>query len=168
MNRQKFAQMVQEFPFLTKILTERNLSADSIGSIEVMRGDRNLLEITPSTWAHDADQYGSHEGHRLFWCIAPGEINQLESSRSRSIPYERNDQQGATPIGSQLLSLNRDVLFIVEIHAEGWDGEDKTPHVVIYKMMREFNWRSYARPTRSKRTTWPPQPDSEEDSDQQD
>jgi len=58
MNQHKFAQMVREFPFLTRILTEQNLSADSIGSIEVMRGDRNLLEVEPRAWAHDADQYG--------------------------------------------------------------------------------------------------------------
>lgn len=145
MNQHKFAQMVREFPFLANILTEQNLSADSIGSIEVMRGDRNLLEIKPSAWAHDAGGYGSHEGYRSFWFVAPSEVGQLESSWHRSIPYERNDQRATTPIGSQLLTLNRDVLFIVEVHAEGWDGEDKTPTVVIYKM-QGFNWRSYCRP----------------------
>src|SRR3989344_1759804 len=88
---------------------------------------------------------GSHEGHRFFWCVAPCEVSQLENAWSRSIPYERNDQRGTIPIGSQLLFLNCDVLFIVEIHAEGWDWEDKTPNVVIYKM-QGFNWRSYARP----------------------
>ena len=146
MNQQKFAQMVREFPFITNILTAQHLSADAVGNIEVMRGDRNLLEVTPSAWAHDADQYGSHEGHRFFWCVSAGEVTQLENAWARSIPYKRNDQQSAAPIGSQLLTLNRDVLFIVEVHAEGWGWEDKTPAVVIYKT-QGFNWRSYCRPT---------------------
>lgn len=145
MNSSKFAQMVREFPFITNILTAQHLSADRIGEIVVARGDRNLLEVTPSAWAHDADQYGSHEGHRLFWAVSAGEVTQLENAWSRSIPFERNDQSGANQIGTQLLTLNRDVLFIVEIHAEGWDWEDKTPNVVIYKM-QGFDWRKYCRP----------------------
>jgi hypothetical protein len=147
MNQHKFAQMVREFPFIAKILTEQNLSADSIGNIEVARGDRNLLEIKPSTWSHDAGGGGEHSGYRLFWCVAVGETISLESAWARKIPYERNDQRDTSPIGSQLFSLNLDVQFIVEVHAEGWDWEeDKTPNVVIYKMQR-FNWRSYCRPT---------------------
>lgn len=145
MNTGKFVQMVREFPFLTSILFSQRLSADAIGSIEVMLGDRNLLEVTPSAWAHDAGECGNHTGHRLFWCVTPGEVSQealqLRSSWSRTIPFERNDQQGVTPIGSQLLSLNRDILFIVEIRAEGWNWEDRTSEIVIYKMFG-FDWLS--------------------------
>ncbi len=146
MNQHKFAQMVREFPFLAKILSDNNLSADSIGSIEVMRGDRNLLEIKPSAWAHDAGEYGSHEGYRSFWFVAPGEVGQFESSWHRSIvPHGTKAAGVATPIGPQLLSLNRDVQFIVEIHEEHWDWENKIPNVVIYKL-RSFNWRKYCCP----------------------
>lgn len=147
MNQHKFAQLVREFPFLVNIITKQRLSADRIGEITVARGDRNLLEVTPSAWAHDADQYGSHEGYRFFWAISAGEVTQLENARARWIPFKRNDQSGANPIGSQLLALGRDVLYIVEIHAEGWDWEDKIPNVVIYKM-RRFDWRKYCQPMR--------------------
>lgn len=144
MNQHKFAKMVKEFPFITKILTEQNLFADFIGSIKVARGDRNLLEIKPSAWAHDAGGYGSHEGYRFFWCVATnGEVIQLDSAWSRVIPYERNDQQDADPIGYQLLSLNRDVQFIVEIHEEHFEGEDRVPNIVIYKMRGFYWWRNY-------------------------
>ena len=142
MNQQKFAQIVRESPFITNILTAQHLSADAIGNIEVMRGDRNLLEVAPSAWAHDAGEYGSHEGYRSFWFVAPGEVGQFESSWHRSIvPHGTKAAESTTSIGSQLLSLNRDVQFIVEVHAEGWDWEDKTPTVVIYKM-QGFNWRN--------------------------
>lgn len=151
MNQQKSAQMIREFPFITNILTAQNLSADAIGNVEVMHGDRNLLEITPSAWAHDADQYGSHEGYRLFWCVSAGEVTKLENAWTRSIPYERNDQQNAAPIGSQLLSLKRDVQFVVGIHEERWDEENKTLNVTIYNM-EGFNWRSYCRPTQVARS----------------
>ncbi len=146
MNQQKFAQMVREFPFITKILTTQGLSADRIGEIVVARGDRNLIEIEPSAWAHDAGEYGDHEGYRSFWFVTTGEVGKFKSSWYRSItPHGSRAEEDTTPIGSQLLSLNRDVQFIVEIHEEHWDWEDETPSIVIYKM-GGFDWRSYARP----------------------
>lgn len=145
MDSSKFARLVREFPFLTKIVTEQNLSADSIGNIEVARGDRNLLEVKPSYQANDADSYGEYVEYRHFWCVAPGGTVQLVNSHWRTIPYHRNDYQDAASIGAQLLSLNRDVQFIVEVSAQGWDWEDRTPSIVIYKV-QGFDWRSFCRP----------------------
>ena len=95
MNRKKFTRMVGEFPFLNRILSEQNLPADSIGSIKVKRGDRNLLEIAPSAWAHDAGGYGSHEGSRSFWYVIPGEVGQFKSSWHRWIDMHDIDWEKA-------------------------------------------------------------------------
>jgi hypothetical protein len=144
MDRSKFERLVREFPFLAQIFAEMNLSADYVSNIEVKRGDRNLLEVKPSAWSHDAGGNGEHCGHRLFWCIASGETIKLESAWSRVIPYHRNDQQDAAPIGAQLLSLNRDAQFVVEVHEEHWDWEELMSAVVIYKM-NGFDWRQFCR-----------------------
>lgn len=147
MNQHKLAQMVRELPFLAKILKKQHLSANSIGNINVEECvDRNLLDIKPKSWSHDDGGCGEHSGHRIFWCVAPREIILLDSIWSRIVPYERNDYRDTSPIGSQLLSLNRNVQFLVEIHEEGWNfgfelGK-RTTDIVIYKM-RGFNWRSY-------------------------
>ncbi len=145
MDSNKFAQMVREFPYITNIFTEEGLSADRIGEITVARGDRNLLEVTPRAWSYDADGYGDYAGHRSFWAVTVGKIAKLKSAWDRSIPYHRNDQTETDQIGFQLLALDRDVKYIVEIHAEGWDHEIKSPHVVIYKM-ENFDWRKYCPP----------------------
>lgn len=135
--------MVLEFTFLANILTKNNLSADSIGSIEVMRGDRNLLEIKPSAWAHESE-YGSHEGYQHFWFVSFDKVGRFRSSWNHSISPHRTIFKETTSIISQLFLLNRDVQFIVEIYEDHWDWEKKTPNVVIYKM-QEFNWRNYCR-----------------------
>lgn len=152
MNSHKYAQLVREFPFLAKIFVEMNppytLDADSIADIEVKRGDRNLLEVKPSYQANDADSYGEYVEYRHFWCVAPGESVRMTNSHWRTIPYHRNDYEDTPPIGAQLLELNRDVLFIVEISASGWDPEERAPSVVIYKM-KGFDWRQFCRPAQA-------------------
>ncbi|MFC1787606.1 hypothetical protein ACFLZY_00060 [Patescibacteria group bacterium] len=147
MNRQKFVKMVAEFSFLNGIFTDQGLSADSVGSIVVMRADRNLLEVSPSVWAHDMGEWGDHEGSRNFWYVIPGEVGQFKSSWCRLIASHGTIAEETVPyIGSQLLTLDKDVLFIVEIHEERWHCEDETPNVVVYKM-KGFDWRRYARRT---------------------
>lgn len=150
MNAVEFGRKVVEFPFLREILprSKGNLSANLIGGIRIERVDRNLLEISPCAWAHDAGEYGSHEGYRSFWFVAPSEIGEFHSSWHRSIiPHGTRAVEGTTPLGFQMVCLNRDVQFIVEIHAEGWDWEDKTPSVTIYKM-HGFDWRHHCRFTK--------------------
>jgi len=142
MDSQKFARLVREFPFIEKILTELKLESALIGNIEVKRGDRNLLEVTPIAWSHDCCGYGEDCGHRFFWCVAPGEIIRLESAWHRTVPYERNDYEDADTIGDQLLSLDRDVQFLVEVHEAHWDWDEGTKEVIIYKM-KSFDWRRF-------------------------
>ena len=134
MDSQKFARLVREFPFIEKILTEVKLESASIGNIEVKRVDRNLLEVTPIAWSHDCCGYGENLGHRFFWCVAPHQIIRLESAWHRTVPYERNDYEDADTIGDQLVSLNHNVLFVVEVHEEHWDWDEEMSEVVIYKM----------------------------------
>jgi len=146
MDTRKFAQMVREFPFLSKIFADANLSADSIGNIEVKRGDRNLLEVKPTSWCHDADSWGEHSGHRLFWCVSPGELMPLKASWQRTqVPHGTTGYESTEQIGAQLLDLSRDVHFIVEVHEEHWDWEEQISDVTIYKM-QGFDWRHFCRP----------------------
>jgi len=150
MDQVKFTQFVREFPFLAKILAEgishTPVDANSISYIEVKRGDRNLLEVRPGGWNHDAGSF-AHYGHRHFWAVSPGEIVSLTSAFHKSeVPHGTTVSQDTDPIGAQLLRLNRDVQFIVEVHAENWDWEEEIPEVVIYKM-QDFAWRHFCRPT---------------------
>jgi len=144
MNKIKFWLMVREFPFLTKIVNmseypHKRVSADSVSHIGVKRGDRNLLEVTPCAWCHDADSMGEHSGYRSFWFItASGEVIEADSSWCRTlIPHGVRSQSSASPLGHQLASLKRDIEFIVEIHEEHWDYEyyeKALPNVIIYKV----------------------------------
>lgn len=134
MDSNKFAQMVREFPFLTKIIHEEQ-HTDEVCSIEVRRGDRNLLEVTPAAWCHDADSYGEVRGFRSFWVVTvSGEIRKLDSAWTRTIPNHTNRQQPAPTVGAQLASYDKEVSFVVELHAEAWDTQDMIPAIVIYKM----------------------------------
>ncbi len=137
----EFDSKVREFPFLGNIFAQEKLSAISIGGIRIERADRNLLEVTPITTFHDSGM-GEHSKSRLFWLIAPGETRALKTASARPI----------APIGTQLLALNRQVLFLVEIHAEYWDfdsEENKLPDVVLYKVL-DFDWRKHCQPARPK------------------
>lgn len=147
MDQHKLVQMVREFPFLADILAEQNLSADSIGSIKVARGDRNLLKVAPSFSVDDAGVHGSFfEKSCFFWVAAPpSEIGQFQSFRNRlsCVPHPVRTEESTPPIGCQLLQLNKDVRFIVEIHEEYWDWQDNMPSVVIYKM-DNLDWHRHA------------------------
>lgn len=144
MDMQKFTRMIGEFPFLDKIFGEMNLSADSIENIQIKLGDRNLLEATPDSWCHD-DGSDEHSGHRLFWCVAPGELLPLKAAWCRTqVPHGRKGFRDTEQIGTQLLDLNRDVQFIVEVYEEHWSWEEKVSDVVIYKM-NGFSWRRFCR-----------------------
>jgi hypothetical protein len=150
MNQQKFKQMMREFPFINSIIIGQSLSAETIKNIVVRRGDRNLLEVIPKSWKHDADAYYEHndyEGYRLFWAVSVGESIQLKIAWDRTIPFVKNDQVSADPIGSQLIELDRNVIYVVEIHTEriGHVEVRGAPNLVIYKM-RGFDWRKFYRP----------------------
>lgn len=142
MNSRKFRSLVREFEFIERIINSQRLSADSLGHIAVARGDRNLLEVTPCHWSHDADQYGNHEGYRYFWVVADGEVFQLENAWSRSILFERNEQVNSAAVGSQLAARGHSVEYVVEVSAEGWDSEERIPRMVIHKM-KNFDWRRF-------------------------
>ena len=113
-------------------------SAESVGNIEVKRGDRNLLEVTPGAWCHDSGASGEHSGFRTFCAVAlNGDIQMLDSSWCRSVvPHGIRSSQPALSIGEQLALLSQDSPpFVVETHGEKWDYEDKVlPTVTVYKM----------------------------------
>ena len=146
MEQRKFKRLVREFPFLSTIISERNLSADSLGSIVVKRGDINLLEVTPNAWAHDLGEWGNDEGYRRFWLVNNDEVIQLELSLVRFVaPHGITNLKEESPIANQLLDLNRDVRFIVEVNqpsydTSSWIEDSYHPYVVVYKM-KDFNWR---------------------------
>lgn len=136
MQQNKFEAMVREFPFLTQVLTEAELTAKTMSGITVARGDRNLLEMTPAAWCHDAEGYGEVSGYRSFWFVTDkGEVGRMDSAWCRTIvPHGVRSQDTAEKISVQLASLNKEVPFIVEIHDEKWDNEEYCPTVTIYKM----------------------------------
>ena len=150
MNQNKFAQMVREFPFLNGILAEQNLlSADLISSIKVARGDHNLLEVKPITWFHGTGGFDEYVGYRFFWCVyRDNGVISLEQVFERVAPYEKGEYLPADQIGFQLLKLNHEVQFIVEVGEACWNWEESSnPNVVVYRM-RGFNWRNFVDPHR--------------------
>ena len=141
MQQDKFNAMVREFPFLTEVFTQAELKATDISGITVARGDRNLLEVTPAAWCHDAEAYGEVSGYRSFWFVTEqNEVSGMNSAWCRTvIPHGVRSQQPAQKIGVQLASSNKVAEFIVEIGGEAWDNEDLFPSVTIYKM-RNINF----------------------------
>lgn len=136
MQQNKFEAMVREFPFLKQVFAEAELTADTMSGITVARGDRNLLEMTPAAWSHDAGGYGEVSGYRSYWFVTDkGEVGRMDSAWCRTlVPHGVRSQDTAEKISVQLASLNKEVPFIVEIHDEKWDGEEFCPNVTIYKM----------------------------------
>jgi len=149
MNVLEFARKLAEFPFLRAILPRNasgNCTADLIGYIDVKRGDRNLLEVTPRWSCDDAGTYGENTQYRRFWLVTTGETIPLESAERRSVvPHGNRRNKAAESISAQLVTLNREVLFIVELHVNYWDfdeAEEKKPNATVYKM-QDFDWRRY-------------------------
>ena len=146
MDSKKFDQMVREFPFIKQVIANLPSFTGSVNDVSVKRGDRNLLEVRPGGWHHDADSWGSHSGYRRFWCVSPGELVQLESGQHTTrVPHGTRVNEVTSEIGAQLLKLDRDVQYIVEASDEGWDWEDPNPTITIYKM-HDFAWRQSIRP----------------------
>lgn len=151
MKQRKFAQLIQEFPFLHSILSERNLRADSVEAITIKRGDLNLLEVTPNAWAHDIGEWGNDEGYRHFWVISnDNRVIRLKSSWIRSmVPHGEDTSETASSIGNQIHNLYCQVHFIVEVNQPSHDTsscfDETPPYVVVYKM-KGFDWRSYHQP----------------------
>lgn len=146
MKASKFAQLAREFPFLSHIAHEQGLEADSISWITIMRGDQNLLEVTPATWAHDLGEWGNDEGYRHFWAIGfNGTIVKFDSSWLRSVvPHGMyRSSRGARRIGWQISDLGWHPLFITEVslpnHEPGCGESDVS--LVVYKMAK-FDWSS--------------------------
>lgn len=146
MNSHKFAQMVREFPFLKQVIAGLPVFTGYINNVLVKRGDRNLLEISPGGWCHDAGGWGTNSGYRHFWCVAPGELIKLDSGQHTTrVPHGTRVNEIADQIGVQLCLLDRDVQYVVEASDEGWDWEDPNPTITIYKM-QGFEWRRFCRP----------------------
>lgn len=146
MEREKFKQMVREFPFIRQVIAGLPVFTGYIDNILVKCVDRNLLEIQPGGWCHDGGGFGADIGYRRFWCVAPGELIRLEEGQyTTRVPHGVRINESADPIGVQLCVLDRDVQYIVEASDERFDWEDPSPTITVYKV-KDFDWRKYARP----------------------
>ena len=138
MDRIKFAQFVRQFPFLNKVVAGLPSFTGNVNDVLVKKGDRNLLEVTPSWWNFDAGSFADC-GYRRFWVVSPGEFTLLKEASSRSDALLRKSHESAETIGVQLDKLNTDVQYVVEASDQGGDGEDPNPTITIYKM-KDFAW----------------------------
>lgn len=142
MDSKKFDQMVREFPFLKQVIADLPSFTGDVNDVVVKRGDRNLLEVEPSGWHHDAGGWGENSGYRHFWCVASGKLINLESGQwTTRVPHGTRIDESADQIGAQLARLNLDVQYVVEASNEQWDWEDPNPTITIYKM-QGFEWRN--------------------------
>lgn len=146
MKKIRHSQMIQEFVFLKVILKEQALThSDSIENIEVSCVDQNLLEVTPFAVAHDMGEYGDYSKSRIFYIVTvDGNVVQLGSAWNRTqVPHGTKGAYSANPIGVQILQLNQDTRFLVEVNQEN-DGCTCERNVIIYKM-KTFDWRKACR-----------------------
>lgn len=146
MDSKKFDQMVREFPFIKQVIAGLPSFTGDVNDVIVKRGDRNLLEVKPGGWHHDAGSWGDHSGYRHFWCVAAGKLIKLKSGQHTTrVPHGTRVSEMADQIGAQLIALNLDVQYVVEASDEGWDWEDPNPTITIYKM-QGFEWRKPSEP----------------------
>lgn len=147
MDQVKFDRMVREFPFLSTILQVGAINqADLVEDIQVRRADRNLLEVRPGSWHHDAGSF-NRAGFRNFWIVSPGEVICLKDGFWRTeYPYGTTNDEKVGLIANQLVDhLSREISHIVEVTNEWYDWADQGPTVIIYKM-NDLAWRRFCRP----------------------
>src|SRR3989338_7789030 len=123
MDSSKFTQFVREFQFLKQVISGLPSFTGNVNDVLVKKGDRNLLEVTPSRWNFDAGNFADC-GYRRFWVVSPGGFTLLKEASSRSDALLRKSHKSAETIGAQLDKLNRDVQYVVEASDEGWAEEE--------------------------------------------